>query len=145
MANPAAGFTVDALQDAARETYSPAEQAKAERTVKRFGITSVPLKDQVQLACAMKKLLGTDMRMSGRMFESWLRQTTVSTKIKRVFWVVPRASVANMDDIPPVPPTPCTGLRGGGGGRGWGWGGGTGLRHPDSSGFQGSARTVGGT
>jgi len=108
MAIPAAAVTVEALQDAAREAYSVAEQSKAERTVKRFGISNVPMKDQVQLACAMKKLLGSDMRMSRPMFENWLRQTSVSTKIKRVFWVVPRTSLPHMNEIPAVELQPST-------------------------------------
>ncbi len=78
-------FTKGALEAARAETYSPEDLFKAERMVGRFQINDVPMQGQVQLYCAMRRLLNGDGagRLSKEMFESWLRRVSFSTKLAR--------------------------------------------------------------
>jgi 3-oxoacyl-[acyl-carrier-protein] synthase III len=69
----AASLNQQSLDEAIAATYSAQELAKAERLVKRFNIpggASIKLEDQVQLACALKSVLGNDARVSQKLFES---------------------------------------------------------------------------
>ncbi len=97
-------FSTDALEAARAETYSAEDLFKAERMVGRFQINDVPAQGQVQLYCAMRKLLNGDGagRLSKKMFESWLRRLSFSTKVTRKYWVVPRESFSHLTDIPKV-------------------------------------------
>ncbi len=68
----AASLNQETLDKAIAATYSAAELAKAERLVKRFtlGSSDIKLEDQVQLACALKSVLGNDARVSQKLFET---------------------------------------------------------------------------
>jgi hypothetical protein len=58
-------WTKEQLEAARQAEYSAAEIARGQRQVQRFGaLPDVPMKEQVQLACAMSKLLGHDRRAS---------------------------------------------------------------------------------
>ena len=73
----ASSLTKDKLEQAAAATYNTAELSKAERVAKRFNMSDVPLESQMQLACAMKALLGNDGgRVSQKLFDTWVPQTS---------------------------------------------------------------------
>ena len=69
----AAALDKQSLDEAIVATYSAADLAKAERLVKRFNIpdgAGIKLEDQVQLACALRSVLGNDARVSQKLFET---------------------------------------------------------------------------
>ena len=70
-----AAVTKDVLDVALAATYSQADLTKAERLVKRFNdnaseLSTIKIEDQVQLACALRSILGNDARVSQMLFET---------------------------------------------------------------------------
>lgn len=88
------------LKKAVAEEYADGERAKAQRAVSRFNIKDVPVEQQVQVACAIRRLLGNDIRLTQKLLDQWVRKVVYAAKLTRKFWVVPKPR--DMGAIPAV-------------------------------------------